>query len=108
MADSDPTAVPGAPTTSSDPADNVHELGRAVETGAQRLHRLQLETHRLAREQIEILNRDLNAMAQRIAEIADGGDVFPIGVRELCSRLTDDLTQQAQTLMVIMERAPKP
>ena len=66
------------------------------------------ETHRLAREQIEILNRDLNAMAQRIAEIADGGDVFPIGVRELCSRLTDDLTQQAQTLMVIMERAPKP
>jgi hypothetical protein len=107
MADSDPTGGPDA-AAPSDPADNVHDLGRVVETSAQRLHRLQLETHKLAREQIEILDRDLKAMAQRVAEIADGGDVFPVGVRELCSRLADDLTLQSQSLMAIMERAPRP
>ena len=83
--------------------DNVRDLGRA--SGAERLRKLQLEAHKLAREQIEILTQDLNAIAQRASEISDDRDSYPVGVRELCSRLADDLRQQGQTLTGIMARA---
>jgi len=107
MADSDPTTVPDPAATSPDTTDNVHDLGRIVETGTQRVLRLQREAHILAREQVEIFARDLDAMTLRATEIADGGDAYPVGVRELCSRLADDLTQQAQSLIAIMERTPR-
>lgn len=94
MADPEQTGASGPPAEPSDTADNVHDLGR--DTGAQRLRRLQIEAHRLAREQVEILTQDLNAIAQRAAEISDDGDPYPVGVRELCSRLADDLRLQAR------------
>jgi len=84
----------------------VYDLGREVETGAQRVRRLQHEAHALAREQVEAYANDLIAMAQRAAEIAEGGEAYPIGVRELASRVADDLPQKAQSLMSIMNRAP--
>ena len=92
---------------STDPksADNVHDLG--VESGVQRVRRLQHETHALAEEQVMILASDLSAMAGRLGEVAEGGDAYPIGVRELCSRLADELASQAQSMQSIMERAPK-
>jgi hypothetical protein len=106
MADPDPIASP-APAGTSDASGNVHDLGRLVESGMQRVRRLQHEAHVLAQEQVEILARDLTALAARSAEIAEGGDAYPVGVRELCSRLADELIQQAQTMQVIMDRAPK-
>jgi len=33
----------------------------------------------LAQEQVENFARDLNAMAQRAAEIAEGGEAYPVG-----------------------------
>lgn len=61
MADPEQTGASGPPAEPSDTADNVHDLGR--DTGAQRLRRLQIEAHRLAREQVEILTQDLNAIS---------------------------------------------
>lgn len=107
MAEPDPNPVNDPAGTPPDTAGNVHDLGRVVETGLQRVRRLQHESHVLAKEQVQFLARDLNALALRAGEIAEGGEAFPVGVRELCSRMADDLAQQAQTLMVIMERAPK-
>jgi hypothetical protein len=106
MAEPDHTAAPeiGAESGAS---GNVRELGRVVETGVERVRRLQRETHALAQEQVEILARDMEGMALRMGEIAEGGDAYPIGVRELCSRMADELAQQAKVLMAIMERAPK-
>ena len=49
----------------------------------------------------------MDALALRMGEIAEGGDAYPIGVRELCSRMADELAQQAKVLMAIMDRAPK-
>ncbi len=89
----------------ANPADNVHDLG--VESGLQRVRRMQHETHLLAQEQVGILARDLDAMAERLSEVAEGGDAYPVGVRELCSRLADELASQAQSMLSIMERAPK-
>jgi hypothetical protein len=104
MAEPDPTPGPDSPGGSD---GKVHDLGRVVETGVERVRRLQHETHLLAMEQVEILARDMNAMSLRTNEIAEGGDAYPVGVRELCSRMTDELALQAKTLLTIMERAPK-
>jgi hypothetical protein len=95
------------PGNDSGAGGNVRELGRVVETGVERVRRLQRETHALAQEQVEILARDMDALALRMGEIAEGGDAYPIGVRELCSRMADELAQQAKVLMAIMDRAPK-
>jgi hypothetical protein len=104
MAEREPTPVPDTPGGSD---GKVHDLGRVVESGVERVRRLQHETHLLAQEQVEILARDMNAMSLRTSEIAEGGDAYPVGVRELCSRMTDELALQAKTLLTIMERAPK-
>jgi hypothetical protein len=103
MADPEQTGASGSSGERSDASGNVHDLGR--DTGAQRLHRLQLEAHKLAREQIDILTQDLNAIAQRATDISDDGDSYPVGVRELCSRLADELRLQGQTLAALMARA---
>ena len=85
-------------------AGEVHALARTAETGAQRIKRLQQEARVIAREQIEALARELHAIAARANEIAEAGEVYPVGVRELSSRMAEDLPQKAQILMTIMER----
>ena len=93
------------PDPTGETAGNVHDLG--VESGIQRVRRMQHETHLLAQEQVVIVARELEAMALRLGEIAEGGEAYPIGVRELCSRMADELSSQAQSMLAIMERAPK-
>jgi hypothetical protein len=78
-------------------------LGRA-ETGAQRLRRLQAEARLLAREQAEELIRDLSILADRAAEIAEGGEAFPVGVRELASRIAADLPEKGKAMTMIIDR----
>jgi hypothetical protein len=48
---------------------------------------------------------DACAMA---SEIANGGDAYPAGVRELASRIAEDLPSKVQTLQALMERVPEP
>ena len=76
------TAVP-TPAEAGLATGEVVDLGRGVETGGQRIARLQAEARALAREQVEAFARDLTALAQRAAEIAEGGEVYPVGAREL-------------------------
>lgn len=104
MAASHLTAVPSTPDAGVPPGE-VYDLGREVESGAQRIRRLQQEARMLAREQLEAFERDLNALAERAQEIAEGGEVYPVGARELASRLADDLVKKAQTLESIVGRA---
>jgi len=98
------TAVPDQTAVSAGVPAEVYDLGRGVESGAQRVRRLQHEARILAHEQVEILARDLHALALRAAEIAQGGDVYPAGVRELASRVAADLPLKAQGLTTLMER----
>ena len=100
-------STPASPAPRPVEAAEIYDLGRGVETGAQRVRRLQAEARVLAREQIEVLARDVDAMALRAAEIADGGEAYPAGVRELASRLAADLPLKAQGLMMLMERTSK-
>lgn len=85
----------------------VYNLSRGPETTTQRVQRLQREARMLAREQIEAMSRDLDDLARRAAEIADGGDAYAVGVREMASRLASDLPQKAQSLLAILNRSGK-
>jgi hypothetical protein len=75
-----------------------------AETPAARIRRLQTEAHTLAREQVERLNGAMLALAHLAEEIADGGDAYPVGAREIARRLIDEVGQRAQTLQAILHK----
>jgi hypothetical protein len=82
----------------------VVDLGRGAESVAWRMRQLQYEARGLAREQLEAFAKDLNAMAKRAADIAGGGESYPVGARELASRLAQDLPRKAQLLTTLLSR----
>lgn len=95
------TVVPGP-----DRAE-VYNLSREPETIAERVRRLQQEAHMLAREEVEALEAQLHASAQKAGEIVAGGEAYPAGVRELAERIASDLDTRAQTLNALVERTWK-
>jgi CRP-like cAMP-binding protein len=94
----------GAAEAGAANAVEVVDFGRGAETASQRIQRLQREARLLAREQIETFARDLAQLAERAVEIAEGGEAYPVGARELASRLAEDLPQKSQTLALILNR----
>jgi len=82
----------------------VYDLMRAPETTAERVKRLQMEAHTLALEEIEALERLLLDAAAKAKAIADGGDAYPVGAREIASRLAADLPSKAETIKTILHR----
>ena len=82
----------------------VYDLMRAPETTADRVKRLQMEAHSLALEEIEALEKLLLEAAAKARAIADGGDAYPVGVREVASRIAGDLPVKAETIHSIAAR----
>lgn len=76
-----------------------------AETVAQRVRRLQLEAKTLAKDHIRSLNQALVEVEQLAAEIAEGGDAYPPGVRDLARRLVEDCEMRVQTLEAITARS---
>jgi hypothetical protein len=86
------------------PMSEVVALARGAESTNERIRRLQWEARVLAGEQAEALGADLEAMAERALEIAEGGEAYPAGVRELAARIAVDLPLKAKTLLTILHR----
>jgi hypothetical protein len=82
----------------------IYDLMRAPATTAERVQRLQQEARALAVEQVEALERVLMQASVMAREIAEGGDAYPVGARELASRLASDLPAKAETLKAIVGR----
>lgn len=74
------------------------------ETPAQHIRRLQLEAKTLAREHVEMLATALQQVSQLSGEIADGGELYPVGARELARRLAEEAGHNALTLTAIVDR----
>jgi hypothetical protein len=85
-------------------AGEVVAFGRESGSVAERIRHLQREARSLADDQVKALGVDLKALAIRAVEIADGGDAFPPGVRELAARLATDLTARASALTALQHR----
>ncbi len=85
-------------------ADNDLKTSPKTETVAERVRRLQLEAKLLAKDHIKALSAQMVAVEQMAAEIAEGGEAYPPGVRELASRLVEDIDSRVQTLEAIVSR----
>jgi hypothetical protein len=75
------------------------------ETASERIRRLQAEARTLARGQLLELETAMRELASLCEEIAEGGDAYPIGARELASRMAEELDARAGTLKAIVSRA---
>lgn len=82
----------------------IYDLMRKPEGTADRVRRLQMEARALAVEQVESLEKVLMQASVMAREIAEGGDAYPVGARELASRLSADLPARAETLKAIVGR----
>jgi hypothetical protein len=102
-----PPATPAKPDLRLVAAQSeVYDLMRAPESTSERVKRLQLEARALALEQVEALEAVLFKAAEMAKEIAEGGDAYPVGAREIASRLMADLPQKAETMKTIVSRLP--
>lgn len=79
----------------------IYDLMRPPETTAERIKRLQMEARALAVEEIEVLARTLLEAGAAARKIAEGGDAYPVGARELAGRLINELPAKAETLRAI-------
>ncbi|BEV09981.1 hypothetical protein ATDW_04770 [Asticcacaulis sp. DW145] len=77
----------------------------ARESRTQRVRRLQEEAKALAREQISELEILIDATAKMANEIAEGGEAYPVGARELSRRLADELPRTLQTLRIVTKKS---
>jgi len=84
----------------------VYDLMRGPQTTADRVKQLQAEARALAIEQVEALEKILGDAAALADEIAKGGDAYPVGAREIASRLAEDLPAKAETIKAIVSRLP--
>ena len=82
----------------------IYDLMRKPEGTADRVRRLQMEARALAVEQVESLEKVLMQASVMAREIAEGGDAYPVGARELASHLSADLPARAETLKAIVGR----
>jgi two-component sensor histidine kinase len=80
------------------------EAQAAPETTAARIRRLQAEAQTLAREEVASLERRIGELAQAAKLIAEGGDAYPVGARELARRLAEELPRHGGVLEAILRK----
>jgi hypothetical protein len=89
-------------------ADNdlkaVVQTSPKAETVAERVRRLQAEAKQLAKDHIKALTTAIADLEVMAAEIAEGGDAYPPGVRDVARRLVEDCDSRVQTLEAIVAR----
>lgn len=78
---------------------------RGSEGLGERIQRLRAEARGLAREHVQALALALAHVEQIASEIAVGGDAYPIGVREIARRLTEDCETRLQAIEAIAARS---
>jgi hypothetical protein len=78
--------------------------GSDRESAASKIKRLQAEARNLAREQLDALNAALADVVRLAAEVAEGGELYPVGARELARRLAEECAKQSLTLSAIIDR----
>lgn len=75
-----------------------------TEALSERIRRLQTEAKGLAREHVQALEQALIDVERLAAEIAEGGEAYPPGVRDIARRLVEECEARVQTLEAIVAR----
>ena len=84
--------------------NDLKTLVPMAETVAQRVRRLQAEARQLAKDHVRSLSAAMSELEHLAAEIADGGEAYAPGIRELARRLAEVLDSRVQTLDAISAR----
>lgn len=79
------------------------ETGR-VETVAERVRRLQAEARQLAKDHVGALIAAMSEVEKMAVDIAEGGEAYPAGVRDLARRFAEDAEARVQTLGALTSR----
>ncbi len=74
-------------------------------TVAERVRLLQAEARALAKDHVHVLSSAVCELERLATEIAEGGEAYPPGVRDLARRLAENLDGRAQTLDAIIARS---
>lgn len=88
----------------------VHRFPTSVqqietETLAARMERLRTDASSLASEHTEIFLQSLAETAALAEQVANGGEAYHIGVREIARRAHADMTGMALSLRAVLGRA---
>ena len=75
-----------------------------IETVGQRVQRLQAEARQLAKDHVRSFTAAMVSLEELAAEIADGGDAYAPGIRDIARRMAEELEARAQTLDAISAR----
>jgi len=75
-----------------------------TETVSERVRRLQTEARQLAKDHVKSLSTAMVQLEELAAEIAEGGDAYAPGIREVARQLVEDLDSRVQTLEAIASR----
>ena len=84
--------------------NDLKTLVPMAETVAQRVRRLQAEARQLAKDHVRSFSAAMSELEHLAAEIADGGEAYAPGIREMARRLAEDLDSRVQTLDAISAR----
>ena len=76
----------------------------AAPSVADRIKRLQAQAKSLAREHVMALEAALAEVERLSAEIAVGGEAYPVGVREVARRLADECEASGNTIKALAGR----
>jgi hypothetical protein len=79
----------------------------AAEPLVDRIRRLQDEARGMAREHVAALEDALSGVSRMAAEIAGGGEAYPVGARELARQLVAECQGRAAALDAILVRTAR-
>lgn len=71
---------------------------------AERVRKLQNEARALAMGQVTEMQDQMRTLAALAEEVADGGDAYPVGAREIARRMSEELGAKVQTLQAIVSK----
>jgi hypothetical protein len=73
---------------------------------AARAQQLLAEARAVASEQVAALDLAVTAVRELATEIADGGELYPAGLRDICRRLSEELLWKAKTIAHLAQETP--
>lgn len=82
----------------------VHKLEPTVETFSDKIRRLQEEAQGYALTHARAFEHAIVDLEMLAAEIADGGEAYPVGVREAARRLGKELSGTRLNVQAILDR----
>ena len=96
--------VESAPALKSRAGGAQNGAQNGTQSTSARVRSLLQEARALALDQVHALETALQDAADLAREIADGGDAYPVGTREMASRLASDLPAKAEAIRAIVKR----